>query len=129
MADEFQRIDTYCDTVPRAAARTEQIGAFTLFVDRPGRSFYARPTAESATTRSIPPERDDFHRVLARQRILRQPQSFEWIHEIHPALAAGRGVELCFLSTGSTEIARVYAGVGFARIGTSCIAEPAEPDG
>jgi hypothetical protein len=99
MADEFQRIDAYCDTVPRAAAATEQIGAFTLFVGRPGRSFYARPTAGSATTRSIPPERDDFYRVLARQRILRQPQAFEWIHEIHPALAeaarsAGLGVQL-----------------------------------
>jgi hypothetical protein len=29
----------------------------------------------------------------------------------------------------SDTIARVYAGVGFARIGTSCIAEPAEPEG
>jgi GNAT superfamily N-acetyltransferase len=38
--------------------------------------------------------------------------------------AAEHGVELCFLTAGSTEIARVYAGVGFVRIGTSCIAEP-----
>ncbi|MEO8182955.1 MAG: GNAT family N-acetyltransferase [Deltaproteobacteria bacterium] len=35
------------------------------------------------------------------------------------------GAELVFLSAGSEEIARVYARVGFRRIGTACIAEPA----
>ena len=64
MADEFQRIDAYCDTVPRASATTEQIGPFTLFVGRSGRSFDARPTAGNAS----PADRDDFDRVLARQR-------------------------------------------------------------
>jgi hypothetical protein len=188
MADEFQRIDAYCDTVPRASATTEQIGPFTLFVGRSGRSFYARPTACRAT----PADRDDFDRVLARQRILHQPQAFEWTHEVHPELAdtarsAGLVVQVLPLMVllresardipkgysvriqpaddpalrsalaaiglsfdtpgaavgvaGSAErdaaprcrvsdtIARVYAGVGFARIGTSCIAEPAEPEG
>ena len=64
MADEFQRIDAYCDTVPRASATTEQIGPFTLFVGRSGRSFHARPTAGNAS----PADRDNFDRVLARQR-------------------------------------------------------------
>ncbi len=40
--------------------------------------------------------------------------------------AAAHGAELCFLTAGSEDIARVYAGVGFVRIGTACIAEPAE---
>ncbi|TDC29691.1 GNAT family N-acetyltransferase [Micromonospora sp. 15K316] len=35
------------------------------------------------------------------------------------------GVETVFLSAGSEEIARVYLRVGFRRIGTACIAEPA----
>ncbi|WP_199736483.1 GNAT family N-acetyltransferase [Micromonospora sp. HM5-17] len=35
------------------------------------------------------------------------------------------GTDLVFLSAGSEEIARVYLRVGFRRIGTSCIAEPA----
>ncbi|WP_279579541.1 GNAT family N-acetyltransferase [Fodinicola feengrottensis] len=35
------------------------------------------------------------------------------------------GARLVFLSAGSEEIARVYATVGFRRIGTACIAEPA----
>ncbi|HET6212109.1 MAG TPA: GNAT family N-acetyltransferase [Micromonosporaceae bacterium] len=34
------------------------------------------------------------------------------------------GVDLVFLAAGSEEIARVYARVGFRRIGTTCIAEP-----
>ncbi|MFG1882195.1 GNAT family N-acetyltransferase [Micromonospora sp. NPDC049102] len=38
-------------------------------------------------------------------------------------LAAGTGV--VFLSAGSEDIARVYLRVGFRRIGTACIAEPA----
>jgi ribosomal protein S18 acetylase RimI-like enzyme len=41
----------------------------------------------------------------------------------HALLAAG--TELVFLSAGSEEIARVYLRVGFRRIGTACIAEPA----
>ncbi|MFJ6153773.1 GNAT family N-acetyltransferase [Micromonospora profundi] len=35
------------------------------------------------------------------------------------------GTDLVFLSAGSEEIARVYLRVGFRRIGTACIAEPA----
>jgi GNAT superfamily N-acetyltransferase len=35
------------------------------------------------------------------------------------------GARIVFLGAGSEEIARVYASVGFRRIGTACIAEPA----
>ncbi|WDZ84297.1 GNAT family N-acetyltransferase [Micromonospora cathayae] len=35
------------------------------------------------------------------------------------------GTDLVFLSAGSEDIARVYVRVGFRRIGTACIAEPA----
>ncbi|KKK04442.1 GNAT family N-acetyltransferase [Micromonospora sp. HK10] len=35
------------------------------------------------------------------------------------------GTDLVFLSAGSEEIARVYLRVGFRRVGTACIAEPA----
>jgi len=60
MAGELQRIDVYCDTVPRTSAATEQIGPFTLFVGRSGRSFYARPTARPTVPQSTPADRDDF---------------------------------------------------------------------
>jgi predicted GNAT family acetyltransferase len=36
--------------------------------------------------------------------------------------ARARGVETVFLTAGDEEIARVYARLGFVRIGTSCIA-------
>jgi predicted GNAT family acetyltransferase len=39
--------------------------------------------------------------------------------------ARERGVETIFLSAGSEDIARVYARLGFRRVGTACIAEPA----
>ena len=35
--------------------------------------------------------------------------------------ALGRGVETVFLSAGSEAIARVYARLGFRRVGTACI--------
>jgi ribosomal protein S18 acetylase RimI-like enzyme len=39
--------------------------------------------------------------------------------------ARDSGVEVIFLSAGSDDIARVYARLGFRRVGTACIAEPA----
>ena len=39
--------------------------------------------------------------------------------------ARRRGTDLIFLSAGSEEIARVYGRLGFERVGTACIAEPA----
>ena len=35
------------------------------------------------------------------------------------------GSELVFLSAGDDDVARLYSKVGFRRIGTACIAEPA----
>lgn len=40
--------------------------------------------------------------------------------------ASSRGVETIFLTAGSEGVARMYEGLGFARIGTSCVAEPNE---
>ena len=39
--------------------------------------------------------------------------------------ARERGAEIVFLAAGSAEIARVYERLGFERVGTACIAEPA----
>jgi ribosomal protein S18 acetylase RimI-like enzyme len=39
--------------------------------------------------------------------------------------ALERGVHLVFLSAGDDDVARLYSRVGFRRIGTACIAEPA----
>jgi ribosomal protein S18 acetylase RimI-like enzyme len=37
--------------------------------------------------------------------------------------ARSRGVDLVFLSAGSDDVARVYARVGFRRVGTACVAQ------
>ncbi|HEU4349141.1 MAG TPA: GNAT family N-acetyltransferase [Actinoplanes sp.] len=39
--------------------------------------------------------------------------------------ALEQGADLVFLSAGDDDVARLYAKVGFRRIGTACIAEPA----
>jgi predicted GNAT family acetyltransferase len=39
--------------------------------------------------------------------------------------ALSEGVRLIFLSAGDDDVARLYSKVGFRRIGTACIAEPA----
>jgi ribosomal protein S18 acetylase RimI-like enzyme len=79
----LDRIDAYCDAVPRTAARAEAHGPLTLFVnDGPGWPFYARPTRGTAT---VTP--GDVDRVRARQRQLGIPETFEWIAEVTPNLA------------------------------------------
>jgi predicted GNAT family acetyltransferase len=39
--------------------------------------------------------------------------------------ALHQGAHLIFLSAGDDDVARLYSRVGFRRIGTACIAEPA----
>ena len=79
----LDRIEAYCDAVPRTAARAEAHGPLTLFVnDGPGWPFYARPTRGTAT---VTPS--DVDRVRARQRELGIPEAFEWIAEVTPSLA------------------------------------------
>ncbi|WJK38127.1 GNAT family N-acetyltransferase [Solwaraspora sp. WMMA2056] len=91
----LDRLDRFCDAVPRAAARPEELGNYVLFVrlEEAGWPFYARPRLGVAT----PPAAADITTVRARQRELGLPESFEWIHEIRPDLlavarAAGLGV-------------------------------------
>ncbi len=83
VTNELRLIDSYCDTVPRDAADVEEIGGFTLFVGRPGRTYYARPAIGSSIQ-----TRGDINAVLDRQRVLGVPQEFEWIHEMAPDLRA-----------------------------------------
>ena len=48
-------------------------------------------------------------------------------HAVTTALvddAQRRGVETIFLSAGDDEVARIYARIGFRRVGTALVAEP-----
>ncbi len=86
-------IETYYDTVPRAAATTEEVGPFTLFLAEEGTGwqFYARPRLGGADRFTA----DDVRRVLARQRELGRPEAIEWVDDVTPSLLpAVRGVGL-----------------------------------
>jgi ribosomal protein S18 acetylase RimI-like enzyme len=77
-------VDRYLDAAPRAAARTEAIGPFTLFVtEGPGWPYYARPTP-GATEFTVA----DVRAVRARQRALGVPEAVEWVDELAPALGS-----------------------------------------
>ena len=80
----LEAIETYYDTVPRAAATTEEVGPFTLFVaaEGTGWQFYARPRLGLEASFTA----DDVRRVLARQQELGLPQAIEWVDEVTPSL-------------------------------------------
>ena len=81
----IERIDAFCDAVPRRRARAEEHGPLVMFVPTgPGFPYYARPRRGS-TERVT---RDDIRAVRARQRELLIPESFEWIDEAAPTMTA-----------------------------------------
>ena len=79
------RIDAFCDAVPRRRARADQYGPLVLFVPTgPGWPYYARPKLGARP----PVTTADIRRVRARQRELIIPESFEWIEQTAPEMAA-----------------------------------------
>jgi ribosomal protein S18 acetylase RimI-like enzyme len=92
-------LETYCDTAPRASARTEDNGPFTLFLRaaEDGYPYYARPRLGLG---EVAVSADDVRRARERQRELDAPETFEWVHETTPSLLAaareaGLAVEQC----------------------------------
>jgi ribosomal protein S18 acetylase RimI-like enzyme len=77
-------IETYYDTVPRAASTVEEVGPFTLFLAHSdvGWPYYARPRLGGDHTFTA----DDVRRVLARQDELGVPRAIEWVHQVTPSL-------------------------------------------
>src|ERR1700760_3260930 len=92
--DTIERMDAFCDEVPRRRTRTETIGPLVLFVPTgSGCPYYARPQRHKGhwfsgrgSRRTIPSE--DIRAVRARQRELLIPESFEWIDEAAPEMTA-----------------------------------------
>ncbi|MFF1557252.1 GNAT family N-acetyltransferase [Streptomyces sp. NPDC058279] len=78
-------LEQYYDGAPRAGgARAEDFGPLTLFVQEgAGWPYYARPTLGGPEVSAA-----DVERVLARQRELELPESFEWVAENNPSLRA-----------------------------------------
>ncbi len=77
------RLERYYDHVPRANAKVEDIGPFTLFVSTGAWPYYARPRQGHAGTSTA----TDVMAVRVRQEELDVPVSFEWIDEVSPGLA------------------------------------------
>jgi ribosomal protein S18 acetylase RimI-like enzyme len=92
--DTIERIDAFCDAVPRRRTRAETIGPLVLFVPTgSGWPYYARPQRRKGhwfsgrgSRRIVTPE--DIRAVRARQRELLIPESFEWIDEAAPEMTA-----------------------------------------
>jgi GNAT superfamily N-acetyltransferase len=79
----LERIDAYCDEVPRSSARTEEHGDIVLFIrDGDGWPFYARPARGRRT-----PSDHAVVEVRTRQRDLGLPENFEWIEDVTPGMA------------------------------------------
>ncbi|MFE7597634.1 GNAT family N-acetyltransferase [Streptomyces sp. NPDC057494] len=81
----LKRIETYYDAVPRSAARAEEFGPLTLFVQEgSGWPYYARPALGHAGEVPVAA----VETVRARQRELGVPEAFEWVAETTPGLRA-----------------------------------------
>jgi ribosomal protein S18 acetylase RimI-like enzyme len=81
----IERIDAFCDAVPRRRARAEEYGPLVIFVPTgSGWPYYARPRRGARP----PITAADIRAVRARQRELIIPESFEWIEQTAPEMAA-----------------------------------------
>ncbi len=81
----IERIDAFCDAVPRRRARADEHGPLVLFVPTgSGWPYYARPRRGSRP----PVTAADVRAIRARQRELLIPESFEWIEQVAPEMAA-----------------------------------------
>ena len=83
--EDIERIDAFCDAVPRRRARAQEFGPLVLFVPTgPGWPYYARPRRGRRPQVTAA----DVRAVRARQRELIIPESFEWIEQAAPDMAA-----------------------------------------
>jgi len=82
--EAIERIDAFCDAVPRRRARADEHGPLVLFVPTgPGWPYYARPRPGARPRITAA----DIRVVRARQRELIIPESFEWIEQTAPEMA------------------------------------------
>jgi ribosomal protein S18 acetylase RimI-like enzyme len=76
------RIDAYCDAVPRRTALVEELGALVVFLRQgDGWPFYARPRRGGPQ-----PTAADVERARRRQREAAVPEAFEWVDDVSPAM-------------------------------------------
>lgn len=94
--DVLERIDGFCDTVPRMWASVHDEGPLRLFTrTTPGWPFYARPIPGGAPIRAA-----DVERIRTLQRSRGVPEAFEWVLAVAPSMAtavaaSGLAVRVC----------------------------------
>jgi ribosomal protein S18 acetylase RimI-like enzyme len=111
----IERIDAFCDAVPRRRARPDEHGPLVIFVPTgSGWPYYARPRRGSRP----PVAAADIRAVRARQRELIIPESFEWIEQTAPEMAAAAteaGLEVrahpLMVLAGPAQIPRLPPGI------------------
>jgi ribosomal protein S18 acetylase RimI-like enzyme len=83
--DVFARLRPFLGGILADRGRAERYGGLVLYVrEGPGHPFYATLAADGTAA----PTAADVAAVRERQRELGVPQSFEWVHEAAPELAA-----------------------------------------
>src|SRR5260370_21606435 len=81
----IERIDAFCDAVPRRRTRADEHGPLVIFVPvGSGWPYYARPRRGSRP----PITAADVRAARAPQPPLGVPESFEWIEQTAPRMAA-----------------------------------------
>jgi ribosomal protein S18 acetylase RimI-like enzyme len=94
--ESIERIDAFCDAAPRQWANAESTGSLVLFIPvGPSWPYYARPRRDRSSGELISVA--DVRAARARQRELLIPESFEWIEQVAPDMAAaatGAGLEV-----------------------------------
>jgi ribosomal protein S18 acetylase RimI-like enzyme len=111
--DAIERIDAFCDAVPRRSAQAEEHGPLVLFVPAgPGWPYYARPRRGSGATVTA----ENIRAVRARQRELLIPESFEWIDEAAPEMTAA--------APGSGLAVRAHPLMVLGTLAPASVAEP-----
>jgi ribosomal protein S18 acetylase RimI-like enzyme len=122
----IERIDAFCDAVPRLRARADEQGPLVIFTPTgSGWPYYARPRRGPRP----PVTAADVRAVRARQRELVIPESFEWIEQTAPEMAAAAteaGLEVrahpLMVLAGSAQIPPLPPGI------TARIVAPEDPE-
>jgi predicted N-acetyltransferase YhbS len=84
MTGLITELDGYFDAAPRFDAEAVDAGVFTLFVSRSPFGYYARP----ALGQTAPIDAADLGALESVRAAHGVPVEIEWIHEVHPELAA-----------------------------------------
>jgi ribosomal protein S18 acetylase RimI-like enzyme len=95
VTDLVDDLDAYLDAAPRPDSDPVPVGPFTLFVSRSPWPYYARPTVGQRA----PITAEDVRSLVAACAEHGVRPAIEWVHEVHPELAAAAAASGLAVST------------------------------